>query len=71
MKLLDYNDWYDRHGVNLENDLLDWYSRCPEPWMVDDLPIMEEYLNDKYEEYIGEYQDRAYDEYRDSLLGDY
>jgi hypothetical protein len=68
MRLLDYSDWYDSYGETLENELLDWYNRCPEPYMIDDLPILEDYLNDKYEEYIGEYGDRAYDEYKDDML---
>lgn len=68
MRLLDYNDWYDSYGATLEDELLDWFNRCPEPYMLDELPTVEDYIEYKYEQYISDYSDYAYESYRDEKL---
>ena len=58
--LLDYDDWFESVGFELLEELEELED-------ISDVYIEEELML-AYEGYISEYEDRCYDEYRDSLL---
>lgn len=68
MRILCYEDWYNKTGNQLEKYYEEWLEEAPEGVYVEELPEVQEYLEDMYESYVSEFEDRAYDEYRDSLL---
>ena len=66
--MVTYDDWYAVTGSKLEDELLDWYSRCPSGWIYETLPAIAVVLSDEYESYISEIEDYQYECYKDSLM---
>lgn len=63
-----YDDWFNYCGYKLQEELEDWVWNCPTSFFDDGLVDIQQILEDEYESYVGEAEDRAYDEYKDSLL---
>jgi len=71
--MLSYKDWYDKIGYKIDEEVLNWLNDAPSYVNLRDMAIydvreyVEEILNSEYESYISDIDDRAYDEYKDSL----
>lgn len=63
MRRLSFSDWCDKYEERYSDEYQDHVSAC---WDDDVVPMeLCEFLEDKYEESISEYEDRCYDEYKD------
>lgn len=71
--MLSYKDWYDKIGYKIDEEVLNWLNDAPSYVNLRDMAVydtreyVEEILNSEYESYICDIDDRAYDEYKDSL----
>lgn len=65
-----YDDWYHHFGYKIEEDIQDWLNSCPSSFIEIDYFDIQDILDSEFESLIGELEDRAYDEYKDSLLDD-
>ena len=71
-RVLDYNDWVEKDGYDYGEIIQNWLEVRPSGISLQTLGIydLDDFIQDKileaYEEYLSEYEDRAYDEYKDS-----
>ena len=76
MRTIDFKTWFDNSGHNTYDEIIDWLYSAPDTVDIDELlgGNLEEYAfslcEEEYESQVSEYEDRCYDEYRDSLLFD-
>ena len=68
--MMCYEDWYSRFGYKIEEDLRIWIEACPYWYDLRNLinnidDFVQGELEMQYEEYIGDWQDGLYDEWRD------
>ena len=74
MKQLDYEEWFDKHGIQIVDDIEKWVDTAPDIIDVVDLigtdidSFIQELLEDNYQSDYEDYCDRAYDEYRDEKM---
>lgn len=68
--MMSYSDWCDYNAQRIIDECEDWIDNAP--YGLGSFLHIEDHiqdvLEDAYEDYVSELQDRAYDEYRDSLL---
>ena len=71
MKVLSYEDWFDKYGENYANEIYDWFNAMPDSVCLSDLIIgdIEDFVGERvmyeYESYTSEFEDRAYSEWKD------
>lgn len=71
-RVLDYADWVEKEGYDYGEVIAEWLERRPSRVSLYSLGIydMDDFIQDKieeaYEEYLSEYEDRAYNEYKES-----
>lgn len=71
MKILDFDMWFDRYGSDYANSLYDWFGNMPESVCLSDLIIgdIDDFVGERilyeYESYTSEFEDRAYNEWKD------
>ena len=69
-RVLDYNDWVEKEGYDYGEVIQNWLERRPSGISLQNLGIydLNDFIQDKieeaYEEYLSECEDRAYDEYK-------
>ena len=69
---MSYEEYYDRFVEHIQDSLYASLDNINIPYKVKQrvwdviIDYSHEILEDRYEDYISEYQDRAYDEYKDS-----
>lgn len=68
--IMFYDSWYSKFGYKLEEDLRIWIESCPRWFCESSLfgnidKFVHGELEMQYEGYIGDWQDRLYDEWRD------
>jgi len=68
MSVLCFEDWYDKSGHTIEEEIEDWLNSCPSTFIELDYFDIQDIIESEYEAYIGEYEDRCYDEWKDSQL---
>jgi hypothetical protein len=62
---IGYSHWFNKIGYKIEEDIEQWIFECPSPFVDTSVINIQEALDSEYESFIGELQDRAYDEWRD------
>lgn len=63
--MISYKDWYNSTGWNRQEEYEKWLCEAPSCINIEVLPEMEDYLKDCFESDVGDYEDRAYDEWKD------
>ena len=74
MRTLSYEDWYDKIGNELETEIENAWYELPEVFIRQ---FKQDYIDDKiqdaliegYELYTSEYEDMAYENFKESRLG--
>ena len=74
MRMLSYDEWFNKYGADYGDLVQDWLERRPSGislkqlkiWDIDD--FVQEAILDAYEDYVSDFEDRAYDEIRDERL---
>lgn len=72
MRVLSYEDWFDKIGSDYASFIENWLEKRPLGISLQSLGIydLSDFVNEKileaYEDYISDFEDRAYDEYKDS-----
>ena len=70
--VMSYEEYCDRFDVQIQDSLYVGLDNLNLPYKVKQriwdviMDYSYDILEDRYEDYISEYQDRAYDEYKDS-----
>ena len=72
MRVLNYDDWVEKDGYEYGEIIEEWLAVRPNGISLTTLGIydLDDFIQDKieeaYEEYLSECEDRAYNEYKDS-----
>lgn len=65
MSTITYEDWYDKIGYVLHEELVEWLEDAPSQFASEQVDIVD-VLTSEYESFIGDLEDRAYDEWKDA-----
>ena len=70
---INYEDWYDKVGYILAEQWEEQWNELPPEILkhlkrVDIDEVIGDALEDAFESYVSEYEDRAYDEWKESRL---
>ena len=73
--ILSYEDWYDKIGWKVEEYILEMWYELPEVFIKQ---FRQDYIEDKvqdalleeYENYVSEYEEMAYENYKESRMSE-
>ena len=71
MRVLSYEDWFDKSGENYADFIENWLERRPSGITLQSLGIydLSDFVNEKvleaYEDYVSDFEDRAYENFKD------
>ena len=72
MRVLSYEDWFDNHGTYYADFIASWLEERPSGITLRSLNIydLSDFINEKvleaYEDYISDFEDRAYENFKES-----
>ena len=72
MRVLSYEDWFDKYGSNYANFIENWLEKRPSVISLQSLGIydLSDFINEKvleaYEDYVSEVEDEEYERYKES-----